>query len=107
MNQNQDREKKKLGKSDSIESYDEEINYNIKNNKTGEDKLYSTYFRMNNSNNKTNSINKDYWIEEKNRYIQRLEKKIKFQENKINKLLFKKNNSKIENSINKEKKRKN
>lgn len=34
-----------------------------------------------------NSTQKEYWLEEKNRYIQELEKKIQLQENTINNLV--------------------
>ena len=87
------------------DSYDEEINYNIDEmtNKNDHDTTDSSKIKKGNeikiNNEKINETNfycehrhknfcqKEYWLEEKNRYIQELEKQIQFQQNTINNLL--------------------
>ena len=79
--------------------YDEEINYNVDNNNihdtTDSSQIKKEYqididndfnFYKDNDISK-NSTQKEYWLEEKNRYIQELEKKIQLQENTINNLV--------------------
>ena len=84
--------------------YDEEINYDIETtNKNIHDTTDSSQTKKEKENNiekgKINSYNyynnnlnkttaqKEYWFEEKNKYIQELEKKIRSQENSINNLI--------------------
>ena len=87
------------------DSYDEEINYNIDEitNKNDHDTTDSSKIKKANEikiNNEKinepvfycehshkNSTQKEYWLEEKNRYIQELEKQIQSQQNTINNLL--------------------
>ena len=87
------------------DSYDEEINYNIDEitNKNDHDTTDSSKIKKANvikiNNEKINepvfycershknSTQKEYWLEEKNRYIQELEKQIQSQQNTINNLL--------------------
>ena len=80
------------------ELYDEEINYNIESTKNIHDTTYYTNLQKDIKKNGTNLLNnedisdknisqKEYWLEEKNSYIQELEKKIKKQNNIINGLL--------------------
>ena len=79
--------------------YDEEINYNVDNNNihdtTDSSQIKKEYqIDIDNDFNfykdydiSKNSTQKEYWLEEKNRYIQELEKKIQLQENTINNLV--------------------
>lgn len=87
------------------DSYDEEINYNIDEitNKNDHDTTDSSKIKKANEikinnekinepvfyceHNHKNSTQKEYWLEEKNRYIQELEKQIQSQQNTINNLL--------------------
>ena len=88
-----------LDNTQTCEFYDEEINYNIDNNNIRDtmdsSKIKKEYlvdidndfnFYKDNDISK-NSTQKEYWLEEKNRYIQELEKKIQLQENTINNLV--------------------
>ena len=95
--------------------YDEEISYNINNRNIHDTTSSSQYkkeyeidmdsdFNLYKDNNTItkNSTQKEYWLEEKNRYIQELEKKIQKQENTINNLVKYKNKyeEKIKNKEN-------
>ena len=79
------------------ELYDEEINYNIDSTKNVHDTTYYTNLQKEMKKDDSNIFNNDiidknyaqreYWLEEKNSYIQELEKKIKKQNNIITGLL--------------------
>ena len=102
-----------LNNSPTSELYQEEINYNIDTTKNNHDTTDSSKVKVKNEvendeiindfclydNNNKNYKQKDYWLEEKNKYIQKLEKKIQSQENIISNLYqFKNNlNEKIQN----------
>ena len=88
-----------LDNTQTSDLYDEEINYNVDNNNihdtTDSSQIKKEYqididndfnFYKDNDISK-NSTQKEYWLEEKNRYIQELEKKIQLQENTINNLV--------------------
>jgi len=109
-----DRNKKfYLNNSPTSELYQEEINYNIDSTKNNHDTTDSSKVKAKNEvtndeiindyclydNNNKNCKQKDYWLEEKNKYIQELEKKIQSQENIITNLYQFKNtlNDKIQN----------
>ena len=95
---------KKFKNTNLNELYAEEINYNIDDttNKNFHDTTDSSQIKKNENyienddeindyeiynNLQKNSTQKEYWLEEKNKYIQELEKKIQSQENTINNLL--------------------
>ena len=91
------------------ELYEEEINYNIDSTKNNHDTTYFTNHYKNIKKDDSNFLNnenimdkkyaqKEYWLEEKNSYINELEKKIKKQNNIINGLLNNESSSKITNS---------
>ena len=86
------------------ELYDEEINYNIDSLKNIHDTTNCTNLQKDHKKDDSNTINiedvsdkniaqRDFWLEEKNSYIQELEKKIKKQNNIINGLLNNDNSS--------------
>jgi len=92
------------------ELYDEEINYNIDSTKNIHDTTNCTNFQKDHKKDDSNTLNiedisdkhlaqREYWLEEKNSYIQELEKKIKKQNNIISGLLNNDNssNTKISN----------
>ena len=93
------------------ELYDEEINYNIDSIKNIHDTTNCTNFQKDHKKDDSNTLNiedvsdkhlaqREYWLEEKNSYIQELEKKIKKQNNIISGLLNNDNssNTKISNN---------
>ena len=91
------------------ELYDEEINYNIDSTKNIHDTTNFTNLIKDKKKDNTNIFNtdeitdknlgqKEYWLEEKNSYIQELEKKIKKQNNIINGLLNNESSSKSKNT---------
>ena len=101
----------KLNRSSTNALYDEEINYNLSNRNIHDTTSSSQYkkeyeFDIDNDLNNLiitkNSTQKEYWLEEKNRYIQELEKKLQKQENTINNLVKykKKFEEKIKNKEN-------
>ena len=86
------------------ELYDEEINYNIDSTKNIHDTTNCTNFQKDHKKDDSNTLNiedvsdkhlaqREYWLEEKNSYIQELEKKITKQNNIISGLLNNDNSS--------------
>ena len=80
--------------------YDEEINYNIDSSKN----IFDTTFATNLMKKDDNFEHKEYWLEEKNLYIQQLEKEIKRQNKIINKLINNKTDISEQNKNNRNKK---